>query len=165
MYRLGIHRNDPTLDLLERLLVLTSITELPQLVNVLIGEMSLVGPRPELPERVKAYSEWQRQRLNVTPGMTGLAQVHGLRDPDSSDAKSNYDLEYILHWSAGGDLSLIVQTAWTLILRLKELRHHAISSEPRYLSPPEPSVALSTRHASSAFVTEKPRSMAHADRS
>lgn len=121
MHRLAISREEPELDFFERLLALTSATELPQLVNVLRGQMSLVGPRPETPQRVKTYSEWQRQRLSVKPGITGLAQVYGLREGDSSDAKANYDLEYILNWSAGGDVSLIVQTAWTLLLRLGEL--------------------------------------------
>lgn len=118
MYRLNLVRDDSNLDVMERLLEFSSATELPQLVNVLKGEMSLVGPRPEHPHRVRSYSEWQGQRLSVKPGITGLAQVYGLRESDPSCAKANYDLEYILNWSAGGDISLIVQTAWTLLLRI-----------------------------------------------
>jgi len=95
----------------------TSITELPQLLNVLRGDMSLVGPRPEGPEKVRHYSDWQRQRLNVKPGITGLAQVHGLRDQNSSEDKTRYDLEYILHRSLFLDISLLLQTLWTLALR------------------------------------------------
>jgi lipopolysaccharide/colanic/teichoic acid biosynthesis glycosyltransferase len=162
MYRLGIYREDPSLDYIERFLAITSVTELPQLVNVLKGEMSLVGPRPESPERVKCYSEWQKQRLNVKPGVTGLAQVHGLRERDSSDAKAYYDLEYILHWSAGGDVSLIVHTAWTLLLRIRDLRRR---NTPILLSPP---VALnlqaSTATKQRPVVTEQAGRMAHADR-
>ena len=94
------------------------MTELPQLWNVLRGEMSLVGPRPESPERVRHYSDWQRQRLSVAPGLTGLAQVHGLREQHSSEEKARFDLEYIFHWSLFLDFSLIVQTAWTLVVRL-----------------------------------------------
>jgi hypothetical protein len=60
------------------------------------GEMSLVGPRPEGPERTRHYSDWHRQRLSVKPGITGLAQVHGLRDQSSSEDKPKYDLQYIL---------------------------------------------------------------------
>jgi lipopolysaccharide/colanic/teichoic acid biosynthesis glycosyltransferase len=81
--------------------------------------MSLVGPRPEDPERVQNYSDWQRQRLCMKPGITGLAQVQGLRDEHSSDEKSRYDLQYIHNWSPLVDLSLIVQTMWTLCSRIK----------------------------------------------
>jgi lipopolysaccharide/colanic/teichoic acid biosynthesis glycosyltransferase len=80
--------------------------------------MSLVGPRPESPERVKHYSDWQRQRLSVEPGLTGLAQVQGLREEHSSEQKARFDLQYIFHWSLFLDLSLILQTVWTLALRL-----------------------------------------------
>jgi lipopolysaccharide/colanic/teichoic acid biosynthesis glycosyltransferase len=90
---------------------------LPQLWNVLRGDMSLVGPRPESPERVKYYSEWQRQRLKVRAGVTGLAQVNGLREQHSSEDKTRFDLQYILNWSPLLDLSLILQTVWTLLSR------------------------------------------------
>ena len=77
-----------------------------------------VGPRPEPHERVKHYSMWQRQRLTVTPGLTGLAQVNGLREQHSSEEKVHFDLQYISHWSLFLDLSLVLQTTWTLLLRL-----------------------------------------------
>ena len=80
-------------------------------------EMSLVGPRPESPERVKNYSDWQRQRLKVNPGVTGLAQVHGLRDQHSSEDKTRFDLQYIVNSSPLVDLGLILQTIWTLLSR------------------------------------------------
>ena len=118
MFRLNIDRGNPNLSGFERLLVRFSLTELPQLWNVVRGDMSLVGPRPESPERVRHYSDWQRQRLSVTPGLTGLAQVHGLRDQHSSEEKARFDLEYIFHWSLFLDFSLIVQTVWTLVVRL-----------------------------------------------
>jgi len=117
MLRLNVDRENPDLNRFEKLLVRLSLTELPQLWNVLRGEMSLVGPRPESPERVRHYSDWQRQRLSVTPGLTGLAQVHGLREQHSSEEKARFDLEYIFHWSLFLDFSLIVQTAWTLVVR------------------------------------------------
>jgi lipopolysaccharide/colanic/teichoic acid biosynthesis glycosyltransferase len=118
MYRLNVDRDAPTQDGYERGLVELSLTELPQLLNVLKGEMSLVGPRPEPRERVKHYSMWQRQRLTVKPGLTGLAQVHGLREQHSSEEKVHFDLQYISHWSLFLDLSLVLQTTWTLLLRL-----------------------------------------------
>jgi lipopolysaccharide/colanic/teichoic acid biosynthesis glycosyltransferase len=75
MYRLNIDRHNPDLVGFQRFMANFSLTELPQLWNVLAGQMSLVGPRPEPPDRVKHYSDWQRQRLSVEPGITGLAQV------------------------------------------------------------------------------------------
>jgi lipopolysaccharide/colanic/teichoic acid biosynthesis glycosyltransferase len=98
-----------------------SITELPQLWNVLLGDMSLVGPRPESPDRVKHYSDWQRERLNVRPGMTGLAQVHGLRQQHSSEEKARFDLQYMLRPSAFQDVVLLLQTMGTLAVRLLRL--------------------------------------------
>ena len=118
MYRLNIDRDDPSLVGIQGFMAKFSLTELPQLWNVLRGHMSLVGPRPESPERVKHYSDWQRQRLSVEPGITGLAQVQGLREQHSSEEKSRFDLQYIFHWSLFLDLSLILQTVWTLALRL-----------------------------------------------
>jgi lipopolysaccharide/colanic/teichoic acid biosynthesis glycosyltransferase len=117
MYRLNVerHANDPAR--YERLLVRWSLTELPQLWNVLRGDMTLVGPRPESVERLKYYSEWQRQRLKVRGGVTGLAQVHGLREQHSSEDKTRFDLQYIFNWSPFLDLSLILQTVWTLLFR------------------------------------------------
>jgi len=118
MRRLNIDRDASDLTTYERILAQFSLTELPQLWNVLKGEMSLVGPRPESPERVKHYSTWQRQRLSVTPGLTGLAQVHGLREQHSSEEKARFDLQYIFHWSLFQDISLLLQTAWTFFVRL-----------------------------------------------
>jgi lipopolysaccharide/colanic/teichoic acid biosynthesis glycosyltransferase len=126
MFRLNVDRENPGPSALQRLLARLSLTELPQLWNVLRGEMSLVGPRPESPERVRHYSDWQRQRLSVVPGLTGLAQVHGLREQHSSEEKARFDLEYIFHWSVFLDFSLILQTAWTLVIRLvKPLANNA----------------------------------------
>ncbi len=118
MFRLNVDRASADLSRFEELLLKFSLTELPQIWNVLRGEMSLVGPRPESPERVKHYSDWQRQRLSVKPGLTGLAQVHGLREQHSSEEKARFDLQYIFHWSLFLDFSLVLQTAWTLFVRL-----------------------------------------------
>lgn len=129
MYRLNSPRYVDSLSRYEVVLQHLSITELPQLLNVLRGEMSLVGPRPEPPEKVKHYSDWQKQRLNVKPGITGLAQVHGLRDQNSSEDKTRFDLQYILNRSAFTYISLLLQTFWTVAVRLVRL--------PR-LQPPMP---------------------------
>jgi lipopolysaccharide/colanic/teichoic acid biosynthesis glycosyltransferase len=117
MYRLNSDRHALGLSFAELLMQQSSFSELPQLLNVLRGEMSLVGPRPEGPEKVRHYSDWHRQRLSVKPGITGLAQVHGLRDQNSSEDKTRYDLQYILHRSVFLDISLLLQTVWTLVFR------------------------------------------------
>lgn len=117
MYRLNSPRLVEGLSAIDAILQQLSITELPQLWNVLCGDMSLVGPRPEGPDRAHHYTEWQIQRLRVRPGLTGLAQVHGLRYQHPSEDKTYYDLQYILHMSLFQDVSLLVQTTWTLIER------------------------------------------------
>jgi lipopolysaccharide/colanic/teichoic acid biosynthesis glycosyltransferase len=122
MYRLNSDRHAVGLPLHEFLMQQSSFTELPQILNVLRGEMSLVGPRPEGPEKVRLYTDWHRQRLGVKPGITGLAQVHGLREQNSSEDKTRYDLQYILHRSLFFDVSLILQTLWTLTSRLLHLK-------------------------------------------
>jgi lipopolysaccharide/colanic/teichoic acid biosynthesis glycosyltransferase len=126
MYRLNCVRGDAGSSL-ERGLRMLSLSELPQLWNVAKGDMSLVGPRPESEERVKRYSDWQRQRLVCKPGMTGLAQVHGLREESSSEDKAYYDLRYIQDFSLLTDVSLILQTVWTLIRRLF---HPSVKASP-----------------------------------
>ena len=85
--------------------------DLAQLFNVLRGEMSLVGPRPEPPDRMKHYSDWQRLRLRVLPGITGLAQVNGVRTANSSESKTKFDLQYIQSWSPLLDISLAAADA------------------------------------------------------
>ncbi len=122
MLRLNVERpvlNDSRVELLLEHL---SITELPQLWNVLRGQMSLVGPRPESPVRSSQYSGWQQRRLRVKPGMTGLAQVHGLREDNSSEQKTRFDLQYVMQPYLLWDISLLLQTIWTLILRMASPR-------------------------------------------
>jgi len=139
MRRLNVNRDSTELAGYERMLLHFSLTELPQLWNVLVGEMSLVGPRPESPDRAKHYSMWQRQRLGVTPGLTGLAQVHGLREQHSSDEKARFDLQYISQWSLFLDLSLLLQTVWILAVRLVRPDSLGAASESarRWLTNPE----------------------------
>jgi lipopolysaccharide/colanic/teichoic acid biosynthesis glycosyltransferase len=118
MLRLNVGHDPQKDSRFERLLLQLSISELPQFWNVLRGDMSLVGPRPECPERATRYSAWHQQRLSVKPGMTGLAQVHGLREQHTSEDKTRHDLQYMLHPSLLKDLSLLIETVWTLTLRL-----------------------------------------------
>ncbi len=87
----------------------TSLDELPQLWNVLRGQMSLVGPRPPLPREVAGYDVWHRRRLSMKPGMTGLWQVSARREPDF-DRWVNMDLEYIDRWSLLLDLKIMLRT-------------------------------------------------------
>ncbi|MGH9756113.1 MAG: sugar transferase, partial [Candidatus Acidiferrales bacterium] len=133
MYRFSVDRWAKNLVGFEKFLARFSITELPQLLNVVHGEMSLVGPRPESPDRVKHYSAWQRQRLSVKPGVTGLAQVYGLREQHSSEEKAHFDLQYIYHWSLFFDFSLLLQTAWTLMFRLLEGKRRGETALPEPL--------------------------------
>jgi lipopolysaccharide/colanic/teichoic acid biosynthesis glycosyltransferase len=118
MLRLNVDHDPQNASAFERTLWQLSLSELPQFWNVLRGEMSLVGPRPEDPERANHYSAWHQQRLAVKPGMTGLAQVHGLREQHTSEDKTRHDLQYMLHPSLLKDLSLLIETIWTLALRL-----------------------------------------------
>jgi exopolysaccharide biosynthesis polyprenyl glycosylphosphotransferase len=98
-----------------------SFSELPQLWNVLKGDMSIVGPRPETGDRVRHYSAWHQRRLQFKPGMTGLAQVKGLRGFDSTDLKTKYDLEYAANYTPLLDITLILATLGTLFMRRKGL--------------------------------------------
>ncbi|MFJ3305930.1 sugar transferase [Streptomyces sp. NPDC086549] len=99
-----------------RVLRRTSLDELPQLVNVLRGEMSLVGPRPTLPYQVRRYTDRQQQRLRATPGLTGLAQVHG-RQQLSWPERIEWDLRYVFHQSFWLDLAILCLTVWTVLAR------------------------------------------------
>jgi lipopolysaccharide/colanic/teichoic acid biosynthesis glycosyltransferase len=101
--------SDPRVTRLGAFLRRSSLDELPQLFNVLRGEMSLVGPRPQSTSEVALYTSRQRQRLAVRPGMTGLWQVTSRDDP-SFDEWMRLDLEYIRDWSLGLDLKILVRT-------------------------------------------------------
>jgi lipopolysaccharide/colanic/teichoic acid biosynthesis glycosyltransferase len=109
-------RRDPRVTPVGRLLRRFSLDELPQLWNVLRGEMSIVGPRP-LPQRDYARLEdWHRRRYLVLPGMTGLWQVSGRSELDFDDLV-NLDFLYIERWSLALDLSIIVQTIPAVLRR------------------------------------------------
>jgi exopolysaccharide biosynthesis polyprenyl glycosylphosphotransferase len=101
--------NDPRVTQFGQLLRRTSLDELPQLLNVLRGEMSLVGPRPPLPGEVDGYDLWHRRRLSMKPGITGLWQVRARREPEF-DRWVAADLEYIDRWSLWLDLKILART-------------------------------------------------------
>ncbi|MCK6550082.1 sugar transferase [Myxococcota bacterium] len=94
----------------------TSLDELPQLFNILFGDMSLVGPRPPLPSEVKQYKPWQRRRLSVKPGLTGLWQVSGRNNIDFEQWMA-LDLRYIDNWSLWLDLKILLKTFPAVVLR------------------------------------------------
>ncbi|HEX6204021.1 MAG TPA: sugar transferase [Thermoanaerobaculia bacterium] len=102
-------RRDPRVTPVGRLLRKFSLDELPQLWNVLRGDMSLVGPRPPIPEEVARYERWQRRRLSMKPGLTCLWQISGRNDVDF-DRWMQLDLEYIDSWSPMLDLKILVKT-------------------------------------------------------
>jgi lipopolysaccharide/colanic/teichoic acid biosynthesis glycosyltransferase len=97
-----------------RILRKASLDELPQIINVLKGEMSLVGPRPNMPWEVEEYQLWHHERLEVLPGMTGLAQVRG-RSSLSFERIVNHDIEYIEQQSLTLDLKILFWTFTTVI--------------------------------------------------
>jgi lipopolysaccharide/colanic/teichoic acid biosynthesis glycosyltransferase len=105
----GVVPDDPRITRPGRFLRRTSLDELPQLWNVLLGQMSLVGPRPDLVEQVENYSERDRGRLAVEPGITGWSQVNG-REEISWPERIEQDLWYIENWSLGLDLRILVRT-------------------------------------------------------
>jgi exopolysaccharide biosynthesis polyprenyl glycosylphosphotransferase len=102
--------DDPRLTPIGKRLRRWSLDELPQFVNVLRGEMSVVGPRPPLPEEVASYDDWHHQRLLVTPGLTGLWQING-RSNLTFDEMVRLDLYYAEHWSPWLDFKIVVRTA------------------------------------------------------
>lgn len=108
-------KNDPRVTRVGRWLRRFSLDELPQLINVLAGTMSLVGPRPEMPDIVKNYQSWQRKRFTVLPGMTGWWQVTG-RSDKPMHLHTEDDLYYIQNYSIWLDLEIIVRTIWIVLI-------------------------------------------------
>lgn len=107
-------QNDPRMTRVGRLIRKASIDELPQLINILKGDMSFVGPRPPLPSEVSLYEYEQRQRLNVVPGLTGLQQVSGRSDLPF-ERWVELDLQYINEQSLGKDIMILLKTIPTVL--------------------------------------------------
>jgi lipopolysaccharide/colanic/teichoic acid biosynthesis glycosyltransferase len=113
------------------------IDELPQLINVLTGEMSLIGPRPTLPDQVAAYDEFRRQRLLVRPGITGLAQVNG-NTSVPWDERILYDIAYVRRCSLLMDMGILQRTVWVLLVGEKSTtRPFQATRYARHVKPPE----------------------------
>lgn len=107
-------KNDPRITRIGRIIRKLSLDELPQLFNVLAGEMSLVGPRPAIPTEVLEYGDRDRLRLEAVPGLTGLQQISGRSDLDFS-SWIDLDLEYIENQSFATDLSIMLKTIPTVL--------------------------------------------------
>jgi len=115
---LGRHvaRNDPWITRVGRILREWGLDELPQFINVLKGEMSLVGPRPTLKFQVDQYDATQRKRLSVKPGITGWALIHG-RNRLSWERRIQFDIWYINNWSLWLDMRILAKTIWVVLIR------------------------------------------------
>jgi exopolysaccharide biosynthesis polyprenyl glycosylphosphotransferase len=103
-------RDDPRVTRVGKFLRKTSVDELPQFWNVMRGEMSLVGTRPPTPDEVAQYEEWQRGRISIKPGLTGMWQTSGRNKVDDFDKICQLDMAYIDNWSLGLDLKLLAKT-------------------------------------------------------
>lgn len=107
--------NDPRITPVGRFLRCTSLDELPQFWNVLVGDMSLVGTRPPTPDEVAGYGDFHWQRLNVKPGLTGEWQVNGRSGVKDFDDIVRLDLDYQRKWCVVYDISLICKTIWVVL--------------------------------------------------
>lgn len=108
--------DDPRVTKLGRFIRKTSIDELPQFINVFSGEMSLVGPRPDQSNQLQYYTEAEKQKLSVKPGITGLAQISG-RNSISWEDRKKLDVQYAQTRSVGMDIALMLKTIPYVLLR------------------------------------------------
>jgi len=108
-------KNDPRITPIGKFLRKWSIDEFPQFWNVFCGQMSLIGTRPPIPREVEQYDYWQRRRLSMPPGITGLWQVSGRSDISNFDEWVKLDLQYIDHWSLKEDFRILMQTIPTVL--------------------------------------------------
>lgn len=109
-------KNDPRITGVGKFLRKTSIDELPQFYNILIGDMSLVGTRPPTEDEFEKYTPYYKRRLCITPGLTGLWQVSGRSNIENFDDVVKYDLHYIDHWSLSLDFKILLQTVGVVLL-------------------------------------------------
>ncbi len=110
-------KDDPRVTKVGKFIRKTSIDELPQFLNVLKGEMSLVGTRPPTPDEVAIYENWHRKRICIKPGITGLWQVSGRNQIEDFDEVAKLDIRYIEEWSLWLDIKLLALTLWVVVAR------------------------------------------------
>lgn len=113
---LSITSGDPRITRVGSILRKTSLDEIPQLFNVLKGDISLVGPRPTVPQHLEYYGDFERRRLEMKPGITGLAMVRG-RGSVPWSVRIKYDVEYIDNFSLWLDFKILIQTLWVVLAR------------------------------------------------
>lgn len=113
---LEVAQNDPRITRVGRLLRHWTLDEIPQLLNVLKGDMSIVGPRPTVPSQVARYTPWQRRRLEVKPGLAGWAWIHGRNNPPWAE-RIELDVWYVDHWSLRLDLYILLKAFLKLFRR------------------------------------------------
>lgn len=109
--------NNVRLNKYGRFLRSSSLDELPELINILKGDMSIVGPRPLLPEYLPYYTDNERHRHDVRPGLTGLAQVNGRNAISSWEERFEYDLEYVQKCSFALDIKILIQTIQKVFMK------------------------------------------------
>jgi lipopolysaccharide/colanic/teichoic acid biosynthesis glycosyltransferase len=127
--KLDAHR-DPRLVPLGAVLRATGLDELPQLLNVLRGEMSIVGPRPCIPYEYELYEAWQRERFNAVPGLTGLWQVSG-KNRTTFNEMIRFDIEYSEGMSLWLDLKIVLKTLPALWVQCQDTRAKRKQASPR----------------------------------
>ena len=109
--------DDPRMTKVGRFLRKTSLDEIPQLITILRGEMSLVGTRPPTPNEVKQYENWHRRRISAKPGLTGLWQISGRSKISDFVEVVKLDLQYIDNWRFLHDLVILWKTIWVVLAR------------------------------------------------
>ncbi len=114
----NVAKDDPRITKVGRILRNWGLDELPQLINVLKGEMSIVGPRPTLKYQVDQYNDFQRKRLLVKPGITGWALTHG-RNLLSWEERIKHDVWYVENWSLWLDFKIMLKTLWIILIARK----------------------------------------------
>jgi len=140
-----VSKDDPRITKVGRILRALGIDELPQLINVLTGEMTLVGPRPTLAYQVDQYSDFQRRRLEVKPGITSLAVVSG-RNALPWAERIELDIWYIDHWSLKLDLRILVKTLWCVLVTREGL-YGEDGRNDTFVDPPKPDASCEKEKA------------------
>ena len=110
-------KDDPRVTKIGKILRKTGLDELPQLINILKGEMSLIGPRPPIPDETKQYERWQLRRLSVRPGLSCFWQIKPDRNSIKFDKWMEMDLTYIDNWSLRLDFVILIKTIKTVFMR------------------------------------------------